>query len=108
MTLQSDALQTNQTPVEQTPWYKVLNSNAIKLIAIIAMTIDHIAWAVFPAYSTDPWAIVMHIIGRLTKPIMWYCIAEGYHYTHDVKIHGAAVYFCGDFPRAVHVAVGAV
>lgn len=92
MTLQSDALQTNQTPVEQTPRYKVLNSNAIKLIAIIAMTIDHIAWAVFPAYSTDPWAIVMHIIGRLTKPIMWYCIAEGYHYTHDVKKYTARLF----------------
>lgn len=64
---------------------KFLNSNAIKLIAIIAMTIDHIAWAVYPGYSTEPGAIVMHIIGRITCPIMCYCIAEGFHYTHDVK-----------------------
>ena len=64
---------------------RFLNSNAIKLIAIIAMTIDHIAWAVYPGYSTEPAAIVMHIIGRLTCPIMCYCIAEGYHYTRDVK-----------------------
>lgn len=27
----------------------------------------------------------LHIIGRLTAPIMWFFIAEGYHYTHDVK-----------------------
>lgn len=27
-----------------------LDSNAIKLIAILAMTVDHIAWAVFPGY----------------------------------------------------------
>ena len=64
---------------------RFLNSNAIKLIAIIAMTVDHIAWAVYPGYSTEPAAIVMHIIGRLTCPIMCYCIAEGYHYTRDVK-----------------------
>ena len=29
---------------------KPLSSNAIKLIAIAAMTVDHIAWAVFPGY----------------------------------------------------------
>lgn len=64
---------------------KKLNSNAIKLIAIIAMTIDHIAWAIFSGYSTHPVAIIMHIIGRITCPIMCFCIAEGYHYTKDVK-----------------------
>ena len=64
---------------------KCLNSNMIKLIAIIAMTIDHIAWAVYQGYSTYPLAVIMHIIGRLTCPIMCFCIAEGYHYTHDVK-----------------------
>ncbi len=75
-----------------TPRYKVLDSNAIKLIAIIAMTIDHIAWAVAPGYSTEWWAIVMHVIGRLTKPIMWYCIAEGYHYTRNVKKYTARLF----------------
>lgn len=74
------------------PRYKVLDSNAIKLIAIIAMTIDHIAWAVAPGYSTEWWAIVMHVIGRLTKPIMWYCIAEGYHYTRNVKKYTARLF----------------
>ncbi len=27
----------------------------------------------------------MHIIGRLTAPIMWFFISEGFHYTHDAK-----------------------
>ena len=61
-----------------------LNSNWIKIIAIIAMTIDHIAWLVFPGYSSDAIPIVMHIIGRITCPIMCYFIAEGYHYTKDI------------------------
>ena len=54
------------------------------MIAIIAMTIDHIAWLVFPGYSRDTIPIVMHIIGRITCPIMCYFIAEGYHYTKDI------------------------
>ena len=61
-----------------------LNSNWIKIIAIIVMTIDHIAWLMFPGYSSDIIPIVMHIIGRITCPIMCYFIAEGYHYTKDI------------------------
>jgi len=63
---------------------KVLNSNVIKGIAILAMTIDHIAWMLFPGYPTDIFPVMLHIIGRLTCPIMCYCIAEGYHYTRDI------------------------
>ena len=64
---------------------KVLTSNAIKLIAIIAMTIDHIAWAVFPGYSANVVAIFLHVIGRITCPIMCYFIAEGFYYTKNVN-----------------------
>ena len=61
-----------------------LNANRIKFIAIIAMTIDHIAWLVFPGYSKEIIPIVMHIIGRITCPIMCYFIAEGYHYSKNI------------------------
>ena len=64
---------------------KILDANMIKIIAIIAMTIDHIAWLLFPGYPCEPLPIVLHIIGRLTCPIMCYFIAEGYHYTRDVN-----------------------
>ena len=64
---------------------KTLNSNIIKLIAIIAMTIDHIAWAVFPGYSTEIVPIIMHIIGRITCPIMCYFVAEGFFHTKDIS-----------------------
>lgn len=67
------------------PRRKPLDSNALKLIAIVAMTMDHVAWMLFPGYSTDPIAVVLHTIGRLTCPIMCYFIAEGFHYTHDVS-----------------------
>lgn len=65
--------------------FKVLNSNAIKITAIIAMTIDHIAWMLFPGYPNEIIPIALHIIGRLTCPIMCYFIAEGYHYTKNIN-----------------------
>ena len=71
---------------------KPLSSNAIKLIAIAAMTVDHIAWAVFPGYPKEFLPLLMHLIGRITCPIMCYCIAEGYHYTRNIRI-----YFSHDF-----------
>ncbi len=64
---------------------KPLNKLHLQWIAILAMTIDHIAWLIFPGYSTHPAAIVLHILGRLAFPIMAYFIAEGYHYTRNKK-----------------------
>ena len=64
---------------------KGLNANQIKLIAIIAMTADHLTWAFFPGLQTVWYVYALHIIGRLTAPIMWFFIAEGCHYTRDVK-----------------------
>lgn len=60
-----------------------LNSNQIKLIAIIAMTIDHLVWTIFPGTQHIWYVYALHIIGGLTAPIMWFFIAEGCYYTHD-------------------------
>ena len=62
-----------------------LNADHLKIIAIIAMTLDHVADLLYPGFPSDPIAIVLHLIGRLTAPIMWFFICEGYHYTRDVK-----------------------
>lgn len=64
---------------------KGLNANQLKLIAITAMTVDHLIWTVCPGYSTVWWVMLCHILGRLTAPIMWFFIVEGYYHTHDVK-----------------------
>ena len=64
---------------------KVLNGNQIKVIAITAMTIDHLTWALFPGLQTIWYVMLLHIIGRLTAPIMWFFIAEGCHYTKDPR-----------------------
>lgn len=62
-----------------------LTSNQLKLIAIIAMTLDHLTWTLYPGYSQVWWVLGIHILGRVTAPIMWFFIAEGYHHTRNVK-----------------------
>ena len=71
---------------------KTMDANQIKLLAILAMTIDHIAWLVFPGYSKAPLALLMHLIGRMTCPIMCYFIAEGFHHTRDVRKYTARLF----------------
>lgn len=62
---------------------KGLNINTLKYIAIIAMAIDHVAYAFVP---DGTWlAIVMHFIGRITGPVMFYSAVEGYHHTKNIN-----------------------
>lgn len=59
-----------------------LSKDTLKLIAIIAMTIDHILWLIFPYNNL---LFYFHIIGRITLPIMCFFIAEGYIHTKNLK-----------------------
>lgn len=72
---------------------KGLNANQLKVIAITAMTLDHVISVVFPNYPKDWWILLCHVIGRLTAPIMWFFIAEGYHYTHNVRKYASRLFF---------------
>lgn len=64
---------------------KGLTGNALKLIAISAMTLDHVLWILYPGYPYRWWLLALHAIGRITAPIMWFFIAEGYVHTHNFK-----------------------
>lgn len=71
---------------------KELNANQLKLIAILAMTVDHLTWAFFPGLQSA-WPILMlHGIGRLTAPIMWFFIAEGCHYTRSMSRYAGRLF----------------
>lgn len=69
------------------------SSNVLKLIAIVAMTVDHMTSVVFPGYPVHPVILLLHTIGRLTMPIMCFFIAEGFHYTRSLKNYAARLLF---------------
>lgn len=62
---------------------KGLNTTQLKIIAIMAMVCDHVAWGFVEMFSVQ--GQIMHTIGRLTIPIMCYFIAEGYRKTSNLK-----------------------
>ncbi len=53
------------------------DTNLLKLVAMIAMFIDHAGKMLFPQYP------IMRVIGRMAFPIYAYCIAVGCVYTKD-------------------------
>lgn len=59
-----------------------LSASDLKWIAIAAMLIDHTAYAFVSDYFSLTGAI-LHTIGRITGPIMFFFVVEGYHHTRD-------------------------
>lgn len=58
---------------------QILSVNQLKILALIAMTCDHVGKQILPQYP------MLQIIGRLAFPIFAYMIAEGCRYTKNRK-----------------------
>lgn len=56
-----------------------MNAYYLKWLAVILMVVDHIGYFLFPELK------ILRMIGRLSFPIFGFLIANGYHYTKDVK-----------------------
>lgn len=56
-----------------------LTGNQLKILAMIAMTCDHVGLQLLPR------VVVLRVIGRLALPIYAYMIAEGCRHTRDRK-----------------------
>ncbi len=56
-----------------------LDTDFLKLIAILSMLVDHIGGAFFPEVGIFRW------IGRLAFPLFCYCLTVGLLYTRDIK-----------------------
>ena len=65
---------------------KVLSSNNLKIIAILAMVLDHVAYLFIP--MTSLFYYLFRIIGRVTAPIMFYNLANGYYHSKNKKKYG--------------------
>lgn len=59
-----------------------LSATALKCIAILCMTLDHIAWAWLETASVL--GMTFHLLGRITAPVMAFLIAEGYAHTRSL------------------------
>lgn len=59
-----------------------LSGGTLKGIAIAAMLIDHATYAFIPDYYSLAGSL-LHFVGRITGPIMFYFIVEGYHHTRN-------------------------
>ena len=62
-----------------------LTGNQLKLIALAAMTADHIGVQLFPQ------VLLLRMIGRLALPIFAYMIAQGCRYTHSKRRYLATI-----------------
>ena len=56
-----------------------LDTDFLKIVAIIAMTADHVGSVFFPEYPAFRW------VGRIAFPLFCYCMTVGMLYTHDIK-----------------------
>nr|WP_326126753.1 TraX family protein [uncultured Oscillibacter sp.] len=56
-----------------------LDTDLLKLAAIVSMLVDHIGGAFFPEAGVFRWA------GRLAFPLFCYCMTVGLLYTRDIK-----------------------
>ena len=85
------------------PKYKVLSGSSLKLIALIAMIIDHaayhildnMAFAITPLFSIGSTSVTIYWIcrkiGRIAFPIYAFLISEGYLHTHDKRKYGLSL-----------------
>ena len=77
----NDIRTTSQIP--KTSAVSVFSRDAIRYFAIVCMTFDHVAWFFFDFMTLA--AQIMHFFGRMTAPIMCFFVAEGFHYTKNLK-----------------------
>lgn len=68
------------------------NGNQLKMIAMAAMTLDHLVSVMFPHYPREPWILLAHSIGRMAAPIFWFLVAEGYYHTRDRRRYAGRLF----------------
>ena len=73
-----------------------LSGNALKILAAIFMTLDHMGLMLFPRI------LLFRILGRLAMPIYAYMIAEGCKYTRNRKKYFGMVFGLGAVCQIVY------
>ncbi len=79
------------------PPFAFLSSNAIKLIALVLMTVDHVGMLLFPHIK------LLRCIGRLAMPLFAYMISEGCRHTGNRKKYLLRLFLLGSAFQVVYV-----
>lgn len=71
-----------------------IDSFWLKLIAIFAMTCDHIAYSFGSQISESNFSLywIMRFFGRLTFPIMAFLLVQGFNHTHNLKKYASRLF----------------
>lgn len=76
-----------------------LNTDFLKIVAIVSMFIDHLGKIIFPDI------LIMQIIGRIAFPIFAYCIVVGCLYTSNIKKYAMRLAVFGIISQPIYVFV---
>ena len=69
--------------------YEILNANALKLIALVSMVIDHVGAMLFPSI------LWLRCLGRIALPIFAYMVAEGCLHTRNTRKYFLRIFILG-------------
>lgn len=75
---------------------RILNGNALKIIAAVTMFIDHFGLMFYPQH------MIFRIIGRLAMPLFAFMIAESARYTRNKIKHFAMLFGLGAICQIVY------
>lgn len=64
---------------------KGLTATQLKLIAVIAMICEHVAWAAFD--TVTPLVHLLHFVGNISLPLFCFFIVEGYRKTSNIYLY---------------------
>ena len=79
---------------------KTLTATQLKVLAIIAMTVDHTAFLLVDQHSLLYY--FMRMFGRLTAPIMVFLLTEGYRHTHNRKKYLARLWLFAGITQPIY------
>ena len=84
-----------------------LNSNMIKIIAILCMLIDHIGMYMYFKLD-DTTYYVFRSIGRVVMPIFSYMVVQGFFYTKDLKKYIFRMFSFATITQTVIIILGII
>lgn len=79
---------------------KGINGNVLKIIAMVAMVIDHVAIVLVPEDFGGMW--FLRFLGRFTAPLLCYIMVEGYYHTSDINKYMQRLLFIAIISHVPH------